>query len=269
MATWVVGDVQGCWASLQSLLGELQWNPCRDRLWMVGDLVNRGPHSLDVLRWAADNDDSLDVVLGNHDLHLLARAAGVSRVKRRDTLEQVLAADDADQLLTWLRGRPLAVHRHGVLLVHAGVVPQWTVDDVLALSAEVSSVLTDSERSLEMLRSLGGGFTRLPWSDQLEGMERVVTAAAVLTRIRVCTPDGVMHTRFTGPVKDAPEGTVPWFRAPQRRTGSTPIVFGHWSTLGWYDADNVVALDTGCVWGGPMTAWCLEDGRVVQVPACD
>ncbi len=269
MATWVVGDLQGCWATFRALLDELAFDLTADTLWLVGDLVNRGPRSLDVLRWVVDHDDRVEAVLGNHDLHLLARAEGVGRVKNRDTLERVLAAPDRDDLLRWLQLRPFAVASDDVLMVHAGVVPQWSVGDVLALSDELRGVVADPAIRPELLAALARGQVQLPWSDRLSGVGRWATAAAVLTRIRLCSPEGVMESGFTGRPEDAPEGAVPWFRAPKRRTRDRRTVFGHWSALGLYQGDNVVGLDTGCVWGGPMTAWCVEDHRVVQVAAHD
>jgi len=267
MATYAIGDIQGCYLSLQSLLKKISFSPNQDRLWLVGDLVNRGPRSLEVLRWAQSLGDRVVAVLGNHDLHLLARAAGVSSAKRSDTLEEVLQAKDRDSLLDWLRSRPL-LHREGDrLLIHAGLLPQWTPTEAEALAAEIHAKLQGAS-SEKFLASLGEK-NSAPWSPDLKGLERRRAAAMVLTRLRICDAKGHPAYPFTGVPEMIPPGYFPWFEVPERKSAGVTIFCGHWASLGLKVKKNLVALDSGCVWRRELSAYRLEDGGVFQVPYSD
>jgi bis(5'-nucleosyl)-tetraphosphatase (symmetrical) len=252
-----IGDVQGCAGELRALLARLRFSPDRDRLWFVGDLVNRGPRSLDVLRHVRALGENAVVVLGNHDLHLLAVAWGSRPARRSDTLDDILAAPDRDALLEWLATRPLAHFEAGDLLVHAGVVPQWTVETTLELAREVESALRHDPRNL-FAHMYGDEPDH--WSADLAGTDRLRFAINVLTRMRVCTNEGRINLRLKGkpPAGDSP--WLPWFNVESRRTRGTRVVFGHWSALGLIVRDDVIGLDSGCVWGGALTAVDL-DGR--------
>lgn len=266
MATYAIGDVHGCFKTLQKLLHKIR--PDRqDRLWMVGDLVNRGPRSLAVLRWAVEQGDRLVVVLGNHDLHLLARAAGVSAPKRRDSLEEVLGAADRDDLLGWLRTRPLLHREGGFTLVHAGLFPDWTPGHAAELARETEAALRDGHAP-----GLLASFERKAeerWDDSLMDGDRVRVALAGFARLRTLQPDGRMCASFSGPPREAPEGCVPWFDLPERRSRDETIVFGHWAALGLRLQDGVAGLDTGCAWGRELTALRLEDGKLFQQKVVD
>ena len=265
MGTYAIGDLQGCDQSFQSLLGRIDFRPGADRLWLVGDLVNRGPGSLEVLRWVRRNEEHLVTVLGNHDLHLLATAAGHRKVSRKDTLTGILEAPDRDDLLEWLRQRPL-LHREGAhLMVHAGLLPQWTLEKATGLAQEVEGALR-KKRGTKLLAALRGGGAKR-WSNSLSGMERLATLVSVFTRLRTCSPDGVLLESFTGPPDEAPKGYKPWFELPSRRDPDTTVVFGHWAALGLHVAPGLLGLDTGCIWGGALTAVRLEDGAVFQEPS--
>ena len=275
MARIAIGDVQGCLVELRELLRELRFSADRDQLWFVGDLVNRGPDSLGVLRFVRALGDNARVVLGNHDLHLLAvaRGAGGRRLRKDDTLDDILAAPDREALLDWLQARPLAVHApaHGGagarddLMVHAGVVPQWSVDQTLALAAEVSAALRDDASGL-FAAMYGDKPDR--WHDGLAGHDRLRFVINALTRMRFVDRDGRVDLKLKGEPRSAPAGWLPWFDAPGRRSAAARLVVGHWSTLGLVARDDLLALDTGCVWGGALTAASLDDpGRTWRV-AC-
>ena len=280
MATYAIGDLQGCCDSFERLLDRIEFDAAHDRLWLVGDLVNRGPDSLATLRRVRALGDAATVVLGNHDLHLLAVAIGARKAGKSDTLDEVLAAPDAAELLAWLRHRPMA-HRASIrasiagangpcdtLMIHAGVLPAWTTDDVLARAAELEAALRAPDWKATLAALFGNEPDR--WSDTLHGAERLRVIVNALTRLRLCSVDGRME--FVS--KDAPaaqgaqgDGFMPWFDVPDRATRSTRLVCGHWSTLGLVLTDRLVALDTGCVWGDALTAVRLEDHAVFQV-AC-
>ena len=255
MSRHAIGDIQGCCDELRELLTRLDFNADRDRLWFVGDLVNRGPQSLEVVRLVRSLADNAVVVLGNHDLHLLAVACGSHGSRRSDTLNEILRAPDRDVLLEWLATRPLAHFEAGDLMVHAGIVPQWTVETTLELAREVEAALRNDPRDLfdHMY-----GDEPDHWSPDLAGPDRLRFAINVLTRMRVCTSDGHVNLRIKGkpPRDDSP--WLPWFNVPSRRTRDTRIVFGHWSALGLVVRDDVIGLDTGCVWGGNLTAIDLD-----------
>jgi bis(5'-nucleosyl)-tetraphosphatase (symmetrical) len=267
MARWAIGDVQGCYDELQQLLGTIHFSPDRDRLWFVGDLVNRGPHSLAVLRLARDLTDNAVCVLGNHDLHLLAVALGDARIRARDTLAEILQAPDRTPLLDWLLQRPLAHYEGGDLLVHAGVVPQWSVARTLALAEELQQALRT-----ETVKLLSRMYGDMPdrWRASLSGLPRLRFAINVLTRLRFCTAEGRIDLKHKGKPDSAGKPWMPWFEAPERATaGEARVVFGHWSALGFYRAAGLLGLDSGCVWGGALTAVNLDDPQTepVSVPS--
>jgi bis(5'-nucleosyl)-tetraphosphatase (symmetrical) len=265
MATYAIGDVHGCFQALQRLLRKVGYDPRQDRLWFVGDLVNRGPHSLEVLRWAAERDDRIVAVLGNHDLHLLARAAGVAEVKKRDSLEAVLAAPDRDDLLAWLRGRPL-LHREGeLLLVHAGLFPAWTPAEAERLAREVEERLR-GEKAAKLLAAVDQRVAER-WKENLSGQERARVALAGLARLRTLDAEARMCADFSGPPMLAPKGCHPWYSVPGRQSAGATVIFGHWAALGLKVGDGVACLDTGCVWGRALTALRLDDWRIFQEPA--
>jgi bis(5'-nucleosyl)-tetraphosphatase (symmetrical) len=255
---YAVGDVQGCDDELRALLGLLKFSADRDRLWFVGDLVNRGPGSLATLRRVRALADNAVVVLGNHDLHLLAVAHGSQRRRRSDTLDEVLAAPDRDALLEWLAGRSLAHAEAGDLMVHAGVVPQWTVALTLQLAGEIEAALRRDPRTL--FDHMYGNEPDL-WSDALAGMDRLRFAINVLTRLRVCTLEGRVDLGMKGEPPPPPSPLRPWFEIPGRKSLDARIIFGHWSALGLTLAPGIAGLDSGCVWGGALTALDLDTDR--------
>ncbi len=269
MKTYAIGDLQGCAHEAQVLLNRIAEDaPTGARIIFVGDLINRGPESLTALRRVAAlsqaTDGRVDALLGNHDLHLLAVACGAQQVSRSDTLAGILAAPDRAQLIDWLRHRPLALMAHGHLLVHAGVLPQWSAQQTLALAAEVETVL----RGPGWIDFLGQMYGNTPdrWDDALTGIARLRCIVNALTRMRLCTPDGVMDFKEKESA-GAPAGSnlLPWFDLPGRRSAATPIVFGHWSALGLLLRADVIGLDSGCVWGGKLSAVCLDDRSVLEV----
>ena len=262
---YLVGDVQGCCDALDRLLAEIGFSPSRDHLWLLGDLVNRGPQSLATLRRLRAFGAAANCLLGNHDLHLLAVADGAQRLKRQDTLDDILGAPDHAALLDWLRLQRLAAFDHGWLLVHAGVAPQWDREATLALAAEVEAELRGSAQG-DFLRAMYGN-TPTRWSPRLAGSERLRFIVNALTRIRFCDATGHLEFETKDGAGAAPPGFLPWFAVPGRLSGGTPIAFGHWSTLGLIDTPGLLALDTGCVWGGALTAVRVDGGRreLIQV----
>jgi bis(5'-nucleosyl)-tetraphosphatase (symmetrical) len=262
MPTYAIGDLQGCRGKLAELLERIHKVSTNPRLIFVGDIVNRGPESLATLREVKSLPNA-EIVLGNHDLHLLAVSRGLHRVSRSDTLDDILAAPDREELLEWLRQRPLALFEQGHLMVHAGLLPQWTAAEAMRLAGEVETVLR-SEQWVEFLRQMYGN---LPdkWDDSLEGVDRLRCIVNALTRIRFCSEDGRMELGGTKGIEPDLPGFLRWFDVPGRRTADTPVVFGHWSTLGLIVQPNLVSLDTGCLWGGKLSAVCLEDHSVIQV----
>jgi len=259
MALYLIGDVQGCDAALGRLLDELAFSPSRDRLVLLGDLVNRGPQSLAVLRRVRALGDAAQGLLGNHDLHLLAVSLGVRPPHRSDTLADILRAPDRQALLDWLRQRPLAWREQGVLMVHAGVLPQWSAAQTLALAGEVEAALRSADWA-DFMRQMYGNRPDA-WHDGLRGAERLRVIVNALTRLRFCTPEGRMEfATKAGGAAAAPPGHLPWFDVPARRTAGEVVAFGHWSTLGWLDRPDLISLDTGCVWGGCLSAVRLGAG---------
>jgi bis(5'-nucleosyl)-tetraphosphatase (symmetrical) len=263
---YLIGDVQGCCGAFERMLAKIDFSPSRDHLVMLGDMVNRGPQSLATLQKLRSLGDAATCLLGNHDLHLLAVAHGVRKEKKGDTLGDIMASKQRDAWVEWLRGRRMA-HRHGPwLLVHAGVVPQWDTPTTLALAGEVETVLRGPD--LPELLSQMFGNEPSQWSDGLQGTERWRFIINTLTRIRYCTADGHLDFKTKEGLGYAPDGYLPWFDVPARRTSGTPMAFGHWSTLGLINRPDLLALDTGCVWGGALSAVRIDGGRreVVQVP---
>ena len=266
MAIYAIGDIQGCFTTLTRLLRKIEFDSQHDRLWLVGDLVNRGSGSLEVLRWAKGLGDRVTVVLGNHDFHLLAVAEGIRAAKARDTLEGVLGAPDREELLDWLRSRPLVHSEDSTLLVHAGLLPGWSVGDAESLAREVEQALRSGQKR-ELLEAIYTDDSPLLWDERLTGVARLRVVAGIMATLRTCTADGVPCENFNGPPGLAPSGCLPWFEVPGRASQSATVVFGHWATLGFRLQRGVIALDTGCVWGGYLTAIRLEDHAVYQEPA--
>ncbi len=255
MRTFAVGDVQGCYDALRRLLDRLAFEPARDRLWVVGDLVNRGPHSLEVLRFCRDLGDRFLTVLGNHDLHLLAIARGHTQPRRSDTLDAVLASPDREPLLDWLQRQPLFYYdqQAEVALVHAGVPPQWSLKDCLERSAEIEQVLQSDQADHYFAHMYGNQPDR--WDSSLQGTDRWRLITNYFTRMRFCTPAGQLELAHKAGPETAPVGYFPWYALPQRQLATTPILFGHWASLmGAVATPHIQALDTGCVWGGQLTA---------------
>ncbi len=261
MAVYAIGDLQGCFKEFQVLLDQLQFNPDADRLWLTGDLVNRGPDSLNVLRLVKSLGKAALCVLGNHDLHLLGRAAGIRGASNRDTLDEVLHAPDSDQLLDWLRQQPLLQHDEvlGWTMVHAGLAPQWDLAMARACAREVQDGLKgdDYPRFLESL--FGNGADR--WNPDLDAEERCRFTVNCLTRLRYCHADGRIALGYSGAPGSQPKGQLPWFEVPGRRHEGTRVIFGHWSTLGLRAQPGLLALDGGCVWGN-----CLAAARIDSAP---
>jgi bis(5'-nucleosyl)-tetraphosphatase (symmetrical) len=261
----LIGDIQGCLPALEELLLRWDFSVSRHRLTVLGDLVNRGPASAATVRRLMGMGTSAQALLGNHDLHLLAVAHGVRPAQGGDTLGDILGASDREEMLRWLAQRPLALQEHGWLCVHAGVAPSWSAADTLANAAQVEAQL----RGPGLVDFLGQMYGNEPsrWDDALQGAARLRCIVNTLTRIRWCTPNGTMDFQAKEGQVRAPEGLMAWFDLPERRTTGTPLAFGHWSTLGLIDRPDLLALDTGCVWGGSLTGVRIDGGRreVVQV----
>jgi bis(5'-nucleosyl)-tetraphosphatase (symmetrical) len=262
---YLIGDVQGCDQALGRLLAEIGFSPSRDNLVILGDLVNRGPQSLAVLRRLRGYGASAQCLLGNHDLHLLAVAHGVRRPHRSDTLDEILGAADRDAWLDWLRTRRLALRHAGWLCVHAGVVPAWSADEVLSLAAEAEALLAGPDLGAFLQVMYGNHPPR--WDPALRGPDRWRHVINVLTRIRFCAADGTLELQTKDGVDAAPPGYAAWFDHPHRRTAGVPIAFGHWSTLGLIVRPDLMALDTGCLWGRQLSAVRVDGGRqeLVQI----
>ncbi|MFM7330049.1 MAG: symmetrical bis(5'-nucleosyl)-tetraphosphatase [Brachymonas sp.] len=265
MGLYLIGDVQGCDAALGRLLGEIDFSPSRDQLVLLGDLVNRGPDSLRVLRRLKAMGDAAKCLLGNHDLHALAVACGARPVHQSDTLAELLAASDAPELLEWLRWRELAIFRDGILMVHAGVLPQWDTPKIIALCADIMPAIRQKD-SKNLFQSMYGN-QPAAWRDDLQGAERQRVIINALTRLRFCSTNGEMEFATKEGAGAAPVGYMPWFEVPGRLTSDVTVAFGHWSTLCLINRPNLIALDTGCVWGGCLSAMRVDGGRreVVQV----
>ncbi len=269
MATYAIGDIQGCYEELRRLLDRLAFDPAKDTLWFVGDLVNRGPSSIQVLRFVRSLDDRAVVVLGNHDLHLLALAAGNPRNASKSNLHEVLSAPDRDDLLHWLRHRPLLHYdpSKDFALIHAGVPPQWDLLQAITCAAEVEQVLRGPDYRSFLHDMYGNEPAR--WSDSLTGADRLRFITNCLTRLRYCDADGNLALKEKSIPGSHPEQLMPWFAVPGRATRNVRFIFGHWSTLGYVSAHNVWGLDTGCIWGGSLTAVRVRKSKPLQPLSLD
>lgn len=264
MSIYAVGDVQGCYESLRRLLDLCAFDPTMDRLWLVGDLVNRGPSSLETLRFVRQLGSAATLVLGNHDLYLLMIAEGLGKPsKSGDTLDDILDAPDREDILQWLRQQPLCHVENNFCMVHAGLLPQWTVPQARALAAEVEHELAGPDYRRLMANIWGNEPTS--WRDDLVGWPRLRVIVNAMTRMRYCTAKGAMEFKSKGELANAPKGYLPWFQVPGRRSAEHVLVTGHWSALGLKVAPNLLALDSGCLWGRHLTAVRLEDRVVFQV----
>ncbi len=265
MATYAIGDLQGCYKEFRQLLDMLTFDAVADRLWLVGDVVNRGPESLTLLRFVKSLGDSVVMVLGNHDLHLLMVAGGYAKPHGSDTFHDILNAPDRDDLLHWLRQQRLMYVENNSVMVHAGLLPSWSIAQAEMLAKEVESALRGSKFHEFLSHMYGNQPDR--WDDSLTGYNRLRVVTNAMTRMRVSSSDGRMNFAFKGQLKDIPTGYLPWFEMPHRASQNFTVICGHWSALGLVLRPNLVALDTGCAWGGSLTAVRLEDRRVFQQPA--
>lgn len=263
MATYAIGDIQGCFEALERMVALIEFDPTEDQLWFVGDIVNRGPDSLASIRYIKDLGDRAVTVLGNHDLHLLTVAAGYTRLHRGDTLQDILDAPDREDLLHWLRSRKLMHAQDGWAMVHAGLLPQWPIERALELAQEVEHALA-GPGYLELLGSMYGNQPD-EWHDDLKGHDRLRVIVNAMTRLRLCTRTGKMEFKHKSAPRSLPEGYFPWYAVPGRASAGNQIIFGHWSTLGLHASKDVVALDSGCLWGNALSAMRLEDRTIFQI----
>jgi bis(5'-nucleosyl)-tetraphosphatase (symmetrical) len=264
MAIFAIGDLQGCYGQFRELLDLIGFDRTKDRLWLVGDIVNRGPDSLRILRFVKGLTDAVTIVLGNHDLHLLMVAEGCSSLSRNDTLQDILSAPDREELLHWLRQQKLLHLDGNYVMVHAGLLPSWSIAQASELASTVEAMIRGEEFHEFCAQMYGDQPDH--WDDDLSGYARLRVIINAMTRMRVCTPDGKMDFKFKGMLKDIPQGYLPWFDVPNRASREKTIIFGHWSALGLQLRDNLIALDTGCLWGGALSAIRLDDRKVFQVP---
>ncbi|UCF35461.1 MAG: symmetrical bis(5'-nucleosyl)-tetraphosphatase [Acidobacteriota bacterium] len=259
MATYAIGDLHGCYRTFRALLEKLEFDPAEDRLWLVGDLVNRGPDPVRLLRWVSTHEKSVRVVQGNHDLHLLAYVHGVRKAKAADRFEKLMNARDRNQLLDWLLHLPLIHSKPGRVLVHAGIPPAWTLDQAVEYAREAESAL--QKNPAKVLRPRGKDFNLsapLPHD-----------TCRVLTLLRSCYADGTPNLGFSGSLPELPDNCCPWYEFPKISETQTRFIFGHWANLGFYHQGHITCLDSGCVYGGTLTAVCLEDDSVTQIANCD
>lgn len=263
MATYAIGDIQGCFHAFQALLARIGFNAKEDCLWLAGDIINRGSGSLEVLRWCYQHQKNIRMVLGNHDLHALAVAHGVKNAHRGDTLQALLNAPDATELMTWLRHQKLIIAKDEYVMVHAGFLPQWTINQALSLANEVECAL----QGIDYIHFLKNMYGNVPhaWQENLTEMNRLRVITNAMTRLRICTKMGEMEFDYKGEMANIPAPYMPWFDVPNRKTHNVSIICGHWSALGLQQRDNIFALDTGCLWGGKLTAMCLETKVITQV----
>ena len=267
MATIAIGDVQGCYDQLMRLLERAGFDERRDVLWLVGDLVNRGPQSLETLRFVMGLGARAITLLGNHDLNLLAVAAGVRKPHRGDTNDAILAAPDREELLTWLRHQSMMHAGGGYAMVHAGLLPQWSIGQALALAREVEAALRGPDHR-ELLKRMYGN-EPLRWRDDLAGYDRLRIIVNAMSRMRLAAADGTLELDYKLGLDTAPAGYFPWYDVPGRASRGTPIVFGHWAALGLLVREDAVCLDSGCVWGRALSALRLEDRRLFQLDCAE
>jgi bis(5'-nucleosyl)-tetraphosphatase (symmetrical) len=267
VSTYVIGDLQGCFVTLEKLLATIAFQPAKDRLWFVGDLVNRGEGSLECLRFVHGLGDRATVVLGNHDLHLLARAEGFAKPHRLDTLDDILSAPDREALLSWLRHRPLLHVDGACAMVHAGLMPQWSWAQAQAYAREVESALQSTDYRLLLETMYGNEPTQ--WRDDLTGSARRRFLINTFTRMRTLGAAGEHTLKFKGELAAMPPDQRAWFDVPSARRATRKIFAGHWSALGYYQTPSFVGLDTGCIWGGSLSAFRLEDARLFQTPSAE
>lgn len=266
MATYAIGDIQGCFEPLTRLLAKVNFKSDRDQLWLAGDMVNRGPNSLATLRYCYQRRDNVKAVLGNHDLHLLAVALGHSQPNTKDTIDEILQADDAIPLLNWLLSCPLLLEDEDHVLTHAGIYPGWSLDQARDYASEVQQVLGTPNLRSQYFETMYGN-TPSRWQTDLTGPERWRFITNCFTRMRLLTATGDLDLKYKGAIEGAPDTLAPWFNWQQRVPVAKTCLFGHWASLeGKTDLPNVIALDTGCVWGGQLTALCLESGELI---GCD
>jgi bis(5'-nucleosyl)-tetraphosphatase (symmetrical) len=263
MATFAIGDLQGCYRQFEQLLDLISFDRGQDRLWLVGDIVNRGSDSLEILRFVKGLTGAVTVVLGNHDLHLLMVAEGCASLSPNDTIQDILSAPDREELLDWLRQQKLLHVDGNYAMVHAGLLPSWSIAQASEL-ARAAEAAIQGEEFHEFCRHMYGDHPD-HWDQALSGYARLRVIINAMTRMRICTPDGKMYFKFKGVVEDIPDGYLPWFETPHRASREATIIFGHWSALGLRLRNNLIALDTGCLWGGTLTAIRLDDRKVFQV----
>ncbi|OOZ38792.1 bis(5'-nucleosyl)-tetraphosphatase (symmetrical) [Solemya pervernicosa gill symbiont] len=270
MATYAIGDIQGCFDELQQLLQRINFDPAKDQLWFTGDLVNRGPKSLETVRFVKSLGDRAITVLGNHDLHMLAVAEGHLKYSKNDNFQPLIEADDGPELLRWLRHQPLLHHdaKLGYTMIHAGLAPQWDLSLAQACAAEVEAVLQGDDY-VDFLQNMYGNKPKR-WKGKLEGIKRLRFITNCFSRMRYLEPDGALEFHHKGAPGSQPEGLIPWFEHPERRSRDLKVIIGHWSTLGLMTDGSLFALDTGCLWGGTLTAYCLESGESIayNCPGC-
>lgn len=267
MATYAIGDIQGCFDTLQKLLKKIDFSPDQDQLWLTGDLINRGPKNLEVLRWAQSLGDAIRISLGNHDLHFIARGLDLSAPKKRDTLEDLLEAPDLEELLAYLRRQPLLHRKGNWVMIHGGLAPEWDIDSAETLAREAEAML--QSKSCETLLKTYYNDPSLRWSWDLKGLARSSAFLKILTRSRICHRNGEIDFNFKGPLSEIPKNYFPWFEVPGRKSATHQIIFGHWAALGLHIKANIYALDTGCVWGRQLTALRLDDYKIFQVNAVE
>jgi bis(5'-nucleosyl)-tetraphosphatase (symmetrical) len=266
MATYAIGDIQGSYNEFRRLLDLINFNS-KDKLWLVGDIVNRGPDSLFLLRFLRTISDAVVAVLGNHDLHLLMVAEGCAKAQPGDTLQDILNAPDRDELLHWLRHRRLLHVSSEYVMVHAGLLPSWSAALAAQLAQEVESFLHDeNQENFRKFCTHMYGNQPYQWNSNLKGYDRIRVIINAMTRMRVCTPNGRMNFTYKGNIQDIPVGYLPWFDVPGRASKEMTVICGHWSALSLQVKSNLIALDTGCMWGGSLTAIRLEDRKIFQVP---
>ena len=270
MSTYAIGDIQGCYTELQNLLNEINFNEKNDQLWFAGDLVNRGPKSLQTLRFIKSLGVSAKIVLGNHDLHLIAASKNIRPISNKDTIKEILTADDADELINWLKSRPLLFTDTdlGFTMVHAGIAPQWTLDTAKNFAKECESIL-QNEKIDDFLMHMYGDKPNI-WSDSIEGYARQLFIINCFTRIRFCTIDGALDLDIKVAPGSQKKSLIPWYALPNRKTIDNKIIFGHWSTIHLgvennFKKYNVYPVDTGCLWGGQLTAMRLDDEKIFSV----